>query len=92
MGEKLTPGAMERMNRSLKIREGAQYWMDWKRETSEKAQPMKVIVEDIFPHVIIVKDKYGRRIGIPAASAVLDLRLTKHRQRAKHQEKKEQGE
>lgn len=70
---------MNEMNQALHIRPGAAYWMDWKRETSEKAQPIKVTVEDIYPHVIIVKDKYGRRIGIPAASAAIDLRLTKER-------------
>lgn len=71
---------MNAMNQALRIRAGAAYWMDWKRETSEKAQPIKVKVEDIYPHVIIVKDKYGRRIGIPAASAAIDLRLTRERQ------------
>lgn len=71
---------MNEMNQALHIRPGAVYWMDWKRETSEKAKPVKVTVEDIYPHVIIVKDKYGRRIGIPAASAAIDLRLTRERQ------------
>lgn len=71
---------MNAMNQALRIRLGAAYWMDWKRETSEKAQPIKVTVEDVYPHVIIVKDKYGRRIGIPAASAAIDLRLTRERQ------------
>lgn len=71
---------MNVMNKALHIRPGAAYWMDWKRETSEKAQPIKVTVEDIYPHVIIAKDKYGRRIGIPAASAAIDLRLTRERQ------------
>lgn len=70
---------MKQMNQALHIRLGAMYWMDWKREINEKAQAIKVTVEDIYPHVIIVKDKYGRRIGIPAASAAIDLRLTKER-------------
>ena len=38
---------------------------------------MRVVVDSVYPHVIIVKDKYGRYIGIPAASAALDLRLTR---------------
>ena len=33
---------MNVMNKALHIRPGAAYWMDWKRETSEKAKPVKV--------------------------------------------------
>ena len=55
------------------------YWMDWKCEANEKARPMQVIVDSVYPHVIIVKDSHGKKIGIPAASAALDLRLTRER-------------
>ena len=55
------------------------YWMDWKCEANEKARPMPVVVDSVYPHVIIVKDSRGKKIGIPAASAALDLRLTRER-------------
>ena len=67
---------MDEMNRQLHIKTGAAYWMDWKRAENEKAQPIRVVVESIYPHVVIVKDKYGRRSGIPSESAALDLRKT----------------
>lgn len=70
---------MEQMNQALHIRLGAMYWMDWKCEANEKARPMQVIVDSVYPHVIIVKDSHGKKIGIPAASAALDLRLTRER-------------
>ncbi len=70
---------MDEMNRQLHIKTGAAYWMDWKRAENEKAQPIRVVVESIYPHVVIVKDKYGRRSGIPSESAALDLRKTKNR-------------
>lgn len=71
--------SMEQMNQALHIRRGAIYWMDWKCEANEKARPMQVIVDSVYPHVIIVKDSHGKKIGIPAASAALDLRLTRER-------------
>lgn len=71
--------SMEQMNQALHIRLGAMYWMDWKCEANEKARPMQVIVDSVYPHVIIVKDSHGKKIGIPAASAALDLRLTRER-------------
>ena len=70
---------MEQMNQTLHIGLGATYWMDWKPEANEKARPVRVVVDSVYPHVIIVKDTYGRCIGIPAASAALDLRLTRER-------------
>ena len=70
---------MKQMNQALHIRLGAMYWMDWKCEANEKARPMQVIVDSVYPHVIIVKDSHGKKIGIPAASAALDLRLTRER-------------
>ena len=70
---------MEQMNQALHIRLGAMYWMDWKCEANEKARPMQVVVDSVYPHVIIVKDSRGKKIGIPAASAALDLRLTRER-------------
>ena len=72
---------MDEMNRQLHIKPGAMYWMDWKRTKNEEIQTMQVTVETIYPHVIIVRDKHGRRIGIPAESAALDLRKTKKRKR-----------
>ncbi len=71
--------SMEQMNQALHIRRGAMYWMDWKCEANEKARPMQVVVDSVYPHVIIVKDSHGKKIGIPAASAALDLRLTRER-------------
>lgn len=71
--------SMEQMNQALHIRLGAMYWMDWKCEANEKARPMQVVVDSVYPHVIIVKDSRGKKIGIPAASAALDLRLTRER-------------
>lgn len=71
---------MEQMNQALHIRLGAMYWMDWKCEANEKARPMQVVVDSVYPHVIIVKDSRGKKIGIPAASAAIDLRLTRERQ------------
>ena len=73
---------MKEMNQALHIRISAAYWMDWKRETSEKEKPIKVTVEGIYPHNILVKDKYGRKIGIPLESAAIDLRLTRERPEA----------
>ena len=72
---------MDEMNRQLHIKPGAMYWMEWKRSKNEEIQTMQVTVETIYPHVIIVRDKHGRRIGIPAESAALDLRKTKKRKR-----------
>ena len=69
--------SMKQMNQALHIRLGAMYWMDWKCEANEKARPMQVVVDSVYPHVIIVKDSRGKKIGIPAASAALDLRLTR---------------
>ena len=60
---------MNEMNRRLHISPGKEFWMDWKFEANEKARPVRVVVDSVYPHVIIVKDKYGRYIGIPAASA-----------------------
>lgn len=71
--------SMEQMNQALHIRRGAMYWMGWKCEANEKARPMPVVVDSVYPHVIIVKDSHGKKIGIPAASAALDLRLTMER-------------
>lgn len=71
--------SMKQMNQALHIRLGAMYWMDWKCEANEKARPMQVVVDSVYPHVIIVKDSRGKKIGIPAASAALDLRLTRER-------------
>ncbi len=72
---------MDEMNRQLNIAPGKVYWMDWERTRNEETQTMKVTVETIYPHAIIVMDKHGRRIGIPAESAALDLRKTKKRKR-----------
>lgn len=70
---------MDEMNRQLNIAPGKVYWMDWKRTKNEETQTLQVTVETIYPHVIIVMDKHGQRIGIPAESAALDLRKTKNR-------------
>lgn len=76
---------IDQRNKKLHIKLGAEFWMDKKYTRDEKTHPIKVTVKEIYPYVIIVEDKDGKKTGIPAASAALELRKTKRRKILKHQ-------
>ena len=79
-GKKKT-SSMEKMNKALGIRPGAVYYMDGPGMRGEEAAPKKVTVKEIYPHIIIVEDERGIRTGITAASAAVDLRMTKKKKK-----------
>ena len=63
----------------LDIKVGAVYYMDESRIRGERIDTKRVVVKEIYPHMIIVEDENGFRSGITLASAAVDLRKTKYK-------------
>ena len=71
--------SMEKLNKDLDNKVGAVYYMDESRIRGERIDPKRVVVKEIYPHMIIVEDENGFRSGITLASAAVDLRKTKYK-------------
>lgn len=79
--ERKKMSSMEKMNKALGIKPGAVYYMDGPGMRGEEVAPKKVTVKEIYPYMIIVEDERGIRTGITAASAAVDLRMTKKKRK-----------
>ena len=49
--------SMEKLNKDLDIKVGAVYYMDESRIRGERIDPKRVVVKEIYPHMIIVEDE-----------------------------------
>lgn len=75
--KKVSP--MEKRNKELDIKAGAVYYMDELRIRGERIDPKRVVVKEIYPHMIIVEDENGFCSGNNISICSSIFRKTKYK-------------